>query len=102
MPIEDQPKLNEYQLRKTIDYLYDGNAHTFYYLHFIDVHFNRSHEIFLWMVRNKKRGQVLIDFFRNESGGDGKGMLQAVSTILNKIDGNRLVKKRLRTNELKH
>ena len=81
-------RIDAKQLRKVIDYLYDGHFPTHAIMLQINNNYARAHEVLLWLVRNKIRGARLVEFF-NESRDDdkGAGVLQGVQIILNGIDG---------------
>lgn len=76
------------QIRKVLDFLYDGVPATHQYLIFIDSTFIRAHKMFLWMVRNELKGKKLVEFFQNESP-DGGGHICGCATIISRMDGRK-------------
>ena len=78
--------LDPIRLKRTLDYLYDGEMETWAPLTYINGNFIRAHRIFLWLVRNKIKGKELVDFFKNESS-DGGGYLCGVAYIISRMDG---------------
>ena len=96
----DPHSLPPHQLRKVLDFIYDGNIKAFDLLLNINSNYKRAHKIFLWCVRNGIQGQKFVEYFQNESGDtDGGGILSGVTLILGRIDGVKY--KRLNAVELK-
>ena len=84
----DPHRLPPHQLRKVLDFIYDGNISAYDLM--LNIHHNylRAHKIFLWCVKNGVRGQKFVEYFQNESGDeDGGGILSGVTLILGRIDG---------------
>lgn len=89
--------LPEGELRVVLDYLYDGHAPVMTHLLEIrgfyhtkkDLH--REHQVYLWLAKNKLRGQKLVEFFKNEGGVLGV-ILKATNYIdnasRNKVNAN--------------
>lgn len=78
-------RLEVTELRKVLDYLYDGNPATMMPLMQCR-NFKQEHEIYVWLYRNGIKGKKLIEFFENESNTqDGKGYLNAINEILKRI-----------------
>lgn len=83
------------QLRKALDYLYDGHYPVFEYLiqikHYAQ---HRNNQVLLWLCKNQIKGKKLVEFFQNERDSDmGRSVMNGCIHIFNKIDGtNRQVR----------
>lgn len=92
-------RLEVTQLRKILDYLYDGVPETAMPL-LQCRNFKQEHDIYLWLYRNQIKGKKLVEFFQNESNTeDGKGYLNAVNEILKRITAEK--NKRANVKDLK-
>lgn len=76
-------------LRQVISFLYDGNNEAFTALYFIKGNYKEWPEIITWLKNNNKRGQDLVDFFKNESTESGGGYHLGVTYILSRIKGHK-------------
>ena len=94
-------QLTEFEkgLKKTLDYLYDGNAMTVKPLLIIRNTYKQYPDIFNWLVKNDIKGQKLVEFFQNESP-DGGGVHLGVTHILSKIKGHKNTIVGIKGNEL--
>ena len=77
------------QLRKVLDYLYDGHFPVFQYLvqikHYAQ---GRNNQVLIWLCKNEIKGKKLTEFFQNERDTDkGMSVMNGVTYIYNKIDG---------------
>jgi len=90
--------LPEHELRKVLDYLYDGytpvassllQIRGFYHT---KKNLFREHQVYLWLARNKLRGVKLVEFIENEGG-----IAASILKISNSIDKTH--KKTLNKNE---
>lgn len=92
-------RLEVTQLRKILDYLYDGIPETAMPL-LQCRNFKQEHDIYLWLYRNQIKGKKLVEFFSNESNTlDGKGYLNAVNEIIRRIQREKSLK--LKSTDLK-
>lgn len=92
-------RLEVNQLRKVLDYLYDGVPDTAMPL-LQCRNFKQEHEIYFWLYRNGIKGKKLVEFFQNESKTeDGKGYLNAINEILKRITAEK--NKRAKITDLK-
>lgn len=91
--------LNNYQLRRLLDSIFDGTPETFFYIKQIQAFYvkkkstYREQQVYLWCVRNKITGQKFVDFFKEG------GVLNALNYIVNKLDGNKFHKKNINISE---
>jgi len=91
-------RLEVTQLRKVLDYLYDGVPGTAMPL-LQCRNFKQEHDIYLWLYHNQIKGTKLVEFFSNESyTHDGKGYLNAINEILKRIN---LEKRKAKITDLK-
>lgn len=92
-------RLEVSQLRKILDYLYDGEQAVLMPL-LQCRNFKQEHEIYVWLYRNQIRGKKLVAFFQNESNAvDGGGYLNAINKIIRSIEYNKT--KILKSSDLK-
>ncbi len=73
-------------LKAVISYLYDGNPDAFNILYFVKENYRDWPLIVKWLKDNRKKGQDLVDLFKNESP-DGGGYHMGVTFILSRIKG---------------
>lgn len=94
-------ELNRYQLRKVADYLYDGVPEVAHLMAQVR-QFKDGDRVLLWLVKNKIRGQRMVDFFKEESGKDSsKGVMRGVQRALSFINGHKRYLEPLKTRDLK-
>ena len=81
--------LNNLQLRKLLDTIYDGHNETFFYIMQIQAFYvkkkskRREQQVYLWCVRNKIVGENFVNFFK------ANGFLDGMNYIVNKLNGNK-------------
>jgi len=81
-------QLNNYQLRKVADFLFDGDPLVAHYMHRVR-QFKDGDRILLWFVRENIKGKKLVEFFKNESDGcEGMSILRGVETARRLMSGN--------------
>lgn len=94
-------ELDEHQLRRVADWLYDGTPQVAHLMGQIRA-FKKGDHILLWLVKNNIKGQRMIEFFQTESGDAGnKGVLAGVAKALSYIEGHRLAAETLTVSHLK-
>lgn len=82
--------LNEWELRRVLDTLYDGEPDTMFWLAQIRAFYSkkknvyREHAVYMFMVRQNIRGRKIIEFF-NERGG----FLNGMNWLINRMDGRK-------------
>jgi len=87
-PVQNPEHLNPAQLRKALDFIYDGHQPTVNVLLNLHYNYRRAHRMFVWFMKNGIRGKKFCEYFQNESGDiDGGGILSGVAYVLGKIDG---------------
>lgn len=84
--LKHKPQLTNYRL--VLSYLYDDDPNAFEALYFIRNNYKKWESIFKWLVKNKKRGRTLVEFFENESP-DGQGYHCGVQYILSRLRGTK-------------
>ncbi len=91
--MKNYEQLNVTQLRTVLDFLYDGEPSTATPIFFMQ-QFPECHRMMLWLVRNKLKGMGLVNFFQEH------GNLSACQHIINKIEGNKYIKRKLNVGDL--
>lgn len=97
--------INKAQLRTMIEYLWDGNMMAFSFLTRIrsfyskKQDFTREYSVYLWLSRNKIKGQRLVDFFRNEGNDDQGNFLEGLNYICNRLDGRKVRREIIKIDE---
>ena len=86
-------------MRKVLDYLYDGNQDAFSIMYYIKNNFKEWESMLLWLKTNDLRGQKLVDFFKHESPDNG-GYIHGCMLILSRIKGNKNGVEAVKINEL--
>lgn len=100
MKLREALGLDELQLRRVLDTLYDGEMNTAIWLTQIRAFYSkkqnitREHQVYMWLVRNELTGKKLIDFFENE-----EGFLNGMNTIINRIEGRKISLERIKIDE---
>lgn len=85
-------RMDQAELRKVLDYLYDGVEATAMPL-LQCRNFKQEHDIYKWLYRNQIKGKKLVEFFQNESKTvDGAGYLNAINEIIKRIERERSLK----------
>lgn len=87
-------------LRLVIEYLWDGNQEAFNIIYYIKSHYKQWATMLLWLKRNNLRGQLLVDFFKNESDESGGGYLLGCTLILSRISGHKDTIRGVKINDL--
>jgi len=94
--------MNKAELRNIADYLYDGVPETARLMGMIQ-QFKDCDNVLRWLVSNKIRGTRMVEYFKDEAGGDddSRGVMLGVQRALSFIDSNNLVTTKLTLGNLK-
>jgi hypothetical protein len=94
---------NEMQKLKLVkaafDWLCDGNTDAAAILIFLKGNYKQWADMFTWLKVNKKRGQGIVELFKNESP-DGGGYHLGAMYILSRLKGNKNSIEQVKINEL--
>lgn len=94
-------ELNQYELRKVADYLYDGHVKVAPLMMQIRS-FKKGDRVLLWLVKEKIRGQAMIDYFKTEQNEENNhGVILGVQKALSYIEGHPLRREKLTLKDLK-
>ena len=82
-------ELNQYQLRRVADFLYDGEPLVAHYMHRVR-QFKDGDRILLWFVSENIKGKKIVEFFKNEADEpESMAILRGVETARRLMAGNR-------------
>lgn len=96
-------ELGVYQLKKTLDYIFDGNMGTVKHLMQINALFAKAksdhartaeHRVYLWLVKNQMKGHRFIEFFEGEGG-----FLGGINYIMNSLAGRKIAKQEIKISD---
>lgn len=91
-------QLNTHELRKVLDYLWDGNPHVLQILLGINYQFDKiAHSVFYYLYQNQVKGMAIKEFF-DENGGT----LGGLAFIKNKLNGNFNGKEWIKIDDISH
>ncbi len=100
-PVQYVDQLNVLQLKKLLDYLFDGYLPCAEWLVKITTFYadkkdrSREHAVYLWLAKNQIIGKKIVEFFENEGS-----FLDGLNTAVNFIEGRPRAKQTIKADEM--